>query len=515
MKEFILTNEEARQVDKYTIETVGIPGIDLMRKAGGFISHKSKELLKEVPGSRVDIFCGTGNNGGDGFVAANDLYEWGANAIIWVIGDISKIKGDALHFFNRCKGSNITIKHLGNKKDLSDLMYLSETDLIIDALLGTGFTGNVRGLIADLIKIINDSKQTVLAVDIPSGIQGDTGQVGGIAVKAKATITMGFLKRGLLFHPGKAYAGEVTLADLGYPKKAFRILSPETFLIKRSYVQKLFPEIPDDTYKHRQGKILVFAGSPGMTGAASLTSLAALRGGAGLVVAAIPESLNTILEIKLTEALTIPLPESPDHTFCIKSLNPARERIAWSNVIVFGPGVSMNCAVRDFGLSLIKECNRPVIIDADGLQVFHDNLDAIKSIDDLILTPHIGELSKMADVPTDEIKKNVIDFSRGFVEKYPCTLVIKGAPTVIIAPDRTAAVNSTGNPALATGGTGDVLTGLVAAFRAQGMSSFEASIAAVYIQGLAGDIGRQKFGIRGLIAGDLLNYIPLILKKFD
>jgi len=462
MKGYILTNSEAWLVDDYAINVLGIPGVELMKKAGGFVSLEAKKFLKDVPGSRVDVFCGTGNNGGDGFVAANDLYKWGANVFIWVVGDISRIKGDALYFFQKCKKNNITINSLKVEKDLLSLKHISETVLIIDALLGTGFRGEVRGIMYDLIKLINKVKRPVFSVDIPSGINGDTGQIGGIAIKPN-----------------------------------------------------LFPSIPEDTYKHRQGKVLIFAGSPGMTGAASLASIGALRGGAGLVVAAIPESLNTIMEIKLTEALTLPLPESSSHTFCKESLEPARERIEWSDVVVYGPGVSNDAKVKEFGLALVEKCDKPIIIDADGLRIFHNNLDALKNIKDLVITPHLGELSEMMDVKINKIKENIIDVARDFVKQYPCTLVVKGAPTVIVGIDGTAAVNSTGNPALATGGTGDVLTGLIAAFRAQRMTSFEASSAAVYIHGLAGYRGYKELGIRGLIAGDLLNYIPIVMKKYD
>lgn len=515
MKEYILTNSEARLVDQYAIDVLEIPGVELMEKAGSYVSSEAKKFLKEIPGSRVDLFCGTGNNGGDGFVAANDLYKWGANVFIWIVGDISIIKGDALYFFQKCKKNNIIINSLKVEKDLLSLKHISETDLIIDALLGTGFRGEVRGMVFDLIELINKAKRPVLSVDIPSGINGDTGQIGGVAVKSIKTITMGFLKRGLLFQPGKKYAGEVVLADLGYPEKSFSVLSSETVLIRESDVKKLFPSIPEDTYKHRQGKVLIFAGSPGMTGAASLASIGALRGGVGLVVTAIPESLNTIMEIKLTEALTLPLPESSSHTFCKESLEPARERIEWSDVVVYGPGVSNDAKVKDFGLVLVDVCDKPIIIDADGLRIFHNNLDTLKNIKDLVITPHLGELSEMMDININKIKENIIDVARDFVKQYPCTLVVKGAPTVIVGIDGTAAVNSTGNPALATGGTGDVLTGLIAAFRAQRMTSFEASVTAVFIHGYAGDIGYQELGIRGVIAGDLLNYIPIVLKKYD
>jgi NAD(P)H-hydrate epimerase len=514
LKEYILTNREAHLVDQYAINNLGIPGLTLMKRAGDYASLRAKEMLKGIPNNKIEIFCGIGNNGGDGFVVANNLAEWGANVSIWVVGDPSKIKGDALHFYKRCQQMNLDIKCLENESELTQLN-ITESDLIVDALLGTGFKGIVRGLMSGIIELINNSNQPVLSIDIPSGIDGDTGQVGGKAVKTSVTVTMGFFKRGLLFHPGKKYSGKVYLADLGYPEEAFKVVSNETFLIRKKDVEKALPLIRDDTYKHRQGKVLIFAGSPGMTGAATLTSKAAMRGGAGLVVTAIPESLNTILEVKLTEALTLPLPESLSHTFCESSLIPARGRIDWSDVVVFGPGISDCEEVRKFGTTLIEKHNRSFIVDADGLKIFRDNLDLIKQTEDITITPHYGEFSLITGIPINKIKENTIDTAREFVEKYPCTLVLKGSPTIVISKNGIVAVNSTGGPALATGGTGDVLTGLIAAFRAQGMNSFESSMVAVFIHGAAGDLGSKEMGIRGLVAGDLLKYIPIVLRDFD
>jgi hydroxyethylthiazole kinase-like uncharacterized protein yjeF len=515
MKEYVLTNREAQQVDRYTVEKLGIPGISLMKRAGHFVSMQTKKILKDVPGSQVDIFCGTGNNGGDGFVAARDLADWGASVYLWLAGDPAKIKADARCYFDRCNTSRITIKPILNLTEIPSPTQIAHADLIIDALLGTGFAGEVRGVIKELIVLINAVKRPVLAVDIPSGIQGDTAQIGGVAVQASKTVTMGFLKRGLLFQPGKRMAGEVIIADLSYPEEAYTILEKETYLIDKNIVEPLFPVIYDNTYKHQQGKVLIFAGSPGMTGAAVLTVAACLRSGAGLVVNAIPESLNPIIEIKTTETLSLPLPESAQHTLCPESLARARERIEWSDVIVFGPGVSARPEVREFGLALSKSHAKPMVIDADGLRIFHDNLALINQIPDLIITPHLGEFALLSKIDAKTILTNPVDVVRDFVDKYRCTVVLKGAPTIIVSPESQVGINSTGNPALATGGTGDVLTGMIAGFRAQGMSSFDAAMTAVFIHGLAGDLGRKEYGVRGLIAGDLLNLIPGILKDFE
>lgn len=515
MKEFILNNAEARKVDRYTIDNLGISGVDLMDRAGSYVSMKVKKYLKHIPGSHVDIFCGTGNNGGDGFVAARQLSEWGATVNIWLAGKPEKITGDALYFFEKCSNKRISINTVLEQKDLPSVKQISQSDMIIDALLGTGFKGEVRGIIREMIKLINASKRPVISVDIPSGVSGDTAQAGEVAVQATRTVTMGFLKRGLLFQPGKRLAGDIVLADLKYPAESFAILEHATYLIDEQIIREKMPVIFDDTYKHQQGKVLIFAGSPGMTGAATLTSLATLRSGAGLVVTAVPESLNPVMEIKTTETLTLPLPESKLGTFHLNSIPPVRSRIDWSDIVVFGPGVSAAGEVRDFGIELIQSLKKPVIVDADGLRIFHENLDLIGKIRDLIITPHLGEFSMLSGIGIADIKANIIDVGREFVQKHPCVLVLKGAPTVVFSPDGEVGVNSTGNPGLASGGTGDVLTGLIAGLRAQKMTSFDAAIAAVFIHGFAGDLGREDHGIRGLIAGDLLDYIPGILKKYE
>jgi len=515
MREYILTNQEAAAVDHYVMKELGIAGRELMSRAGRFVALKAKKLLDEIPNSRIDIFCGTGNNGGDGLMAALKLNDWGANVSVWIVGDSERLKGDARYFYEICREKQINPVNLLKPADLQQIPDLSDSDLIVDALLGTGFRGAVTGLLADVVDRINTSQRPVLAVDIPSGIDGDTGQIHGTAVKATVTVTMGFLKRGLLFYPGKRHAGQVIVVDLGYPRSAFDILKRETFLIGKDDVKKTIPGIAEDTYKHRQGKVLIIAGSPGMTGAATLCALGAMRTGAGLVVNAIPASLNPILEVKLTEALTEPLAESAAHTFCADSLPMLAKRLAWSDVVVFGPGVSAEPEVIAFGRELLQVCDRPLVIDADGLRIFHGHLELIGQKSDLVLTPHHGEFAMLSNVPIAEVQADPIGCGLRFVANNPCTLVLKGAPTVIISAQGQTAVNSTGNPGLATGGTGDVLTGMIAALRAQGMPAFEAAIAGVSMHGLAADWGRKKLGVRSLLASDLLEYIPLILKRIE
>lgn len=516
MKEYILTNGEAAAVDHFVMDSLGIPGRELMRKAGHFVALRAKKILKDIVNSRIDIFCGTGNNGGDGLVAAQELAEWGADVRIWLVGEPEKIKGDALYYYQECLAHQLPIRVVTGGDGLpSELKRLSETDLIIDALLGTGFRGEVQGLMAEVIKLINSANQTVIAVDIPSGVDGDTGQVGSVAIKAAVTVTMGFLKRGLLFYPGKRQAGEIVVVDLDYPAKAFGILREETFLISKSDVKRAFPVVYEETYKHRQGKILILAGSAGMTGAACLCAQAAMRTGAGLVVCAIPRSLFPILAIKLTEVLTLPVTEGKNQTFCPASIDEVQERIAWSDVVVFGPGVSTQPEVVAAGLALFACCKKPLIVDADGLKIFANRLEILKNLPEVILTPHHGEFAQMTGWSLEEINRRPIDVARQFVSQYPCTLVLKGAPTVVASAGGQVAVNPSGNPGLATGGTGDVLTGIIATLRAQGMPPFEAAFSGVALHGLAGDWARKKLGVRSLIASDLLDYLPLILRRLE
>ncbi|MBO8131785.1 MAG: NAD(P)H-hydrate dehydratase [Candidatus Marinimicrobia bacterium] len=516
MREYVLSNEEAKIVDSFTIEKLGISGKKLMNRAGKAVATKVKEILKDIPGSRVDIFCGTGNNGGDGFVCGLNLYDWGAIVYIWVVGNKEKIKGDAKYYFDKCLESGLNINYIEKVEDVGKIHNIIETDLIVDAIFGTGFKGNVKPPIDRIIEIINNSTRPVISVDIPSGVNGDSGIVHDIAVKANATVTMGFLKRGLLLYPGKRYAGEVTVADIGYNEQSFNVLKNKTYLIHKEEIVDLIPPLYWDTYKHRQGKVLVFAGSVGMTGAAVLTCEAAMRTGAGLVVLSIPKSLNDIVEIKLTEVLSMPVNESEKQTFTVDSLTDnVRERIKWSDVIVFGPGVSYCEHVIVFGENLLKSVNKPVVIDADGLKIFKNNTELIKKVKEIVLTPHYGEFSLITGIPLDEIKMNVVDIGREFAISNGCVLVLKGAPTLVFNQEGDVVFNSTGNPGLATGGTGDVLTGMIASLIAQGMSVWDAAISAVFIHGYTADIIAMESSMRGLVAGDIIKKLPVILKEFE
>jgi NAD(P)H-hydrate epimerase len=386
-------------------------------------------------------------------------------------------------------------------------------------MLGTGFRGNAKGIMKDVIDFINaiehPRKHPVLAVDIPSGINGDTGKVCGVAIKAMKTVTMGFLKRGLLYNDGPRYAGQIILADLKYPDESFSVLDSETYYYHKYDLLKVFPPIAADTYKHRQGKVLVIAGSEGMTGAAYLSSKAALRSGAGLVINAIPVSLNSIMETKLTEVMTFPVAESKNHSFCEKSYDSLKEKIEWADVIIFGPGVSPHEEVMKFGVKLVENTDKPMIIDADGLKIFKNNLNLLKNKKNIVLTPHIGEFAKLTDVAADNIRIDRIDFAKKFVKEYGCHLLLKGAHSISLKPDLTTAVNSTGNPGLATGGSGDILSGIIAGFIGQGIDIFDAVTAAMAVHGYAADLATRDVGIRGLIATDLLKFIPVVLKEYD
>ena len=517
MREYILSNEEAKRVDNHVIREMGISGTELMRRAGKAVALKAKEMLKDVPGSRVDVFCGTGNNGGDGFVAALNLHDWGAVVYTWVLGPVERIKGDALHFYKKCKEYGLNIRHVLQKEDIKIAHDISESDLIIDAIFGTGFRGGMKEPQLSIVKIINDSGRPVISVDIPSGVNGDTGEIVDVAVKSEATVTMGFLKRGLLLYPGKKHVGELTVVDIGYPEEAFEILREKVYLLHDYEVRDIIPPISGDTYKHRQGKVLVFAGSVGMTGAAALVCSAAMRTGAGLVVNAIPRSLNDIMEVKLTEALTLPVEESANRTFCVESLDErVIEKIEWSDVVVFGPGVSFSQSVVEFAIKLFEKCrNKLIVIDADGLKVFRNRLDLLKELENVILTPHLGEFSFIVEKPIDEIRRSIIDTGRTFAKDFGCVLVLKGAPTILFNCDGEVVFNSTGNPGLATGGTGDVLTGMISSFVAQGMDMWSAAKAGVFLHGYAADKIVENSSMRGLIAGDIIRVVPEVLKQFE
>ncbi|MDH4222527.1 MAG: NAD(P)H-hydrate dehydratase [candidate division Zixibacteria bacterium] len=518
----LVTSDQMRKIDKITIEKIGIPGLELMEKAGLGSALVGKKILDEkVKGKKVIIFCGKGNNGGDGFVVGRYLSRWGAKVEFYLLGKKEEVKGDALTNLKKAVGLKLTIKQVSKEKELPAEL---KADLIVDAIFGTGFKGKATGLEEEVIQLINSSGIKVLSIDIPSGLEADTGSVEGICVKATATSTMGLPKVGQFFFPGKSFCGKVEVIDIGVPQKVIDEQKLNLNLITEEEVKNILPERPGDAHKGTCGKVFLIAGSTGMTGAATLASLSCLKAGAGMAILGAPKTLNEIFEIKLTEVMTKPLPDVKKRgALALRGLGEIMQILKWADCVALGPGLGQHFETIELIRRLVTRIELPMVIDADGLNAIAKDSSILNQAKaPLILTPHIGELSRLINVPIDEIEKDRIKYARESAKKFNCVLVFKGAPTIIGEPEGQVYVNPTGNAGMATAGSGDVLTGIIVGLLAQMIfqknqdikkSMLESALSGVYIHGLCGDLAKEEKGEMGMIAGDMMEKLPEVLKK--
>ena len=504
---------QIRECDRITIEDLGLPGLVLMENASRAAAVEAIRMLDDNPlDKRVRIFCGKGNNGGDGFAIARHLRNGGAEIELFLTGAVKDLRGDAL--FN-CE----LYKKLGGRvnevnPEIGFRLGRKKPDLVIDALLGTGFMGPVLGLYAEAIDIINSTDVQVLAVDIPSGVEADTGFVTGSAVIATRTITFGLLKAGLLLPPGRECSGQLVVADIGIPPQFVRKQRIRQYIVGRGDVAECFPERHPTDHKGKAGHVFILAGSPGLTGAAALAAEASMRTGAGLTVVGTPVSLNPVLESKLTEAMTLPLPENRNGCLCEEAYSACRDRIEWADVLVFGPGVGRDPDTVGLLAKVLEKLDKPLVVDADGLTLLADNPELLGKLSrKCVLTPHPGEFSRLTGLSTGAIGADRIGTARKWAKKHGVTLVLKGSPSLTALPDGQVIINSTGNAGLATGGSGDVLTGIIAALIAQGLDATAAAWAGCWLHGAAGETAAAELSQHGMIAGDIIEFLPKVLRE--
>jgi hydroxyethylthiazole kinase-like uncharacterized protein yjeF len=511
------TSSQMRNIDKKTIEGIGIPGLELMEKAGKGVALAAKEMLGEIKNKKVIIFCGRGNNGGDGFVVGRYLSEWGAQVEFFLTANRGEVKGDAKTNLKKAEEMGLPINEVLKKEEIPSMI---ETDLIVDALFGTGFAGEINGYIKDIVELINSSDAPVISVDIPSGLHADTGQFIGPCIKAERTVTMALPKMGHFFFPGKEMSGKVSVVDIGVPPHVIEEENIKLNLITQQEVKEVLPKRPGDAYKGTCGRVVLIAGSTGLTGAASLASLSSLRAGAGMAILGIPQTLNPILEMKLTEVMTKPLPDvRKKGALALRGLGEIRELLKWGDCCAIGPGLGQHFETLELVRRLLSKIDMPTVIDADGLNAIAKDVSILKQCQaPLILTPHIGELSRLNGVPIGEIAKDRIKYASDFAKEYNCVLVFKGAPTIISEPGGQTYVNPTGNAGMATAGSGDVLTGIIVGLLAQMLMlrkgedirkiMLDSACVGVYIHGLTGDLAKEEKGEMGMIAGDMMEKIP-------
>ncbi len=500
-----VTAQEMQNVDRFTIDTLGLPGRVLMENAGRATFEIIRQRWHPLPGKRVAVFCGKGNNGGDGFVVARLLSEAGVSCDTFLLGRPEDLRGDAAANFTLLTALGYRVQSLQAVDAMPDL---AGVDVVIDALLGTGVRGSLTGLLADAVHHLNQSRRPILAVDLPTGMNTDTGAIAGPCIRAALTVTFGARKTGLLFSPAREHAGELHVADIGFPSSAFRHAACHTYWLAPEMMQAWLPQRPRDAFKNRVGQILVIAGSAGFGGAARLTAAAALRAGAGLVVLAAPQSLLPSLEAATAEVIKLPLPEH-NGKIAPGAFELLAERLSWADVVALGPGLGVAPGTVELVKKILATYDKTLVLDADGLNVLAGDVNTIRnSRASLILTPHPGELSRLLPVAKNEISANAIAVARQAAQELDQIVVLKGAPSLIALPSQEVMINSTGNAGMATAGSGDVLTGLIAGLAGQGMEPAAAAGLGVFLHGLAGDLACEKLGTWSMLAGDILECVP-------
>jgi NAD(P)H-hydrate epimerase len=434
---------------------------------------------------------------------------------VFLLARTRSLQGDARANLRRLADRGMKAVEIAGPAGMATLRKeLRRSALIIDAIFGTGFHGKPDPFSASVIRTVNGSGLPVLAVDIPSGVDGRTGAAPGAAVRAAATVTMGLMKSGLLFHPGRALAGSVNIADIGFPPGAVNGQKIDLETADADYARSLLPHRAPDAHKGSCGTVLVLAGSAGYTGAATLASMAALRGGAGLVCLGIPESLHDIMEAKLTEVITRPLPETPARSLSPDGLDAIEALLARADALALGPGLSTHPGTADLVAGVLQRLTVPAVIDADGLNILATRPAAIRPLrSPAVLTPHVGEMARLLKTTNAAVKDDPVAAVREAAARFKAVIVLKGAPTVTARPDGRVWINTTGNPGMATAGAGDVLTGLIAALLAQGLKAAEAAVLGVYLHGLAGDCAVGEKTEYGLIAGDLVDHLPRAFRE--
>jgi NAD(P)H-hydrate epimerase len=434
---------------------------------------------------------------------------------VYLLTDSKSLRGDAetnFNIFQRMKGEIISVP--SSKDYVKVRKDLEKFDILVDGIFGTGLDAEVRGYYREVIDHLNTLQSPIVAIDIPSGLDADTGRPLGTAVRASLTITFGLPKVGHLIPPGLDYVGEVKVIDIGIPKKLVEEEKIPTYLLEKMEIKKWLsiPRNPD-THKGDYGHLLVIAGSVGKTGAAAMACQAALRMGAGLVTLAIPKSLNGIMEMKLTEVMTEPLPETPKQTLSLRAFSAIVRLCENKRAVIIGPGLGTFKETQSLVLKLIKALTLPIILDADGLTALATQPKILPITNrSLILTPHPGEMARLIRSQVKEVLEDRIGLSRNFSQSHHVHLVLKGHPTLISTPKGEVFINPTGNPGMASGGTGDVLTGMIGGLVCQGFDILPSLQIAVYLHGLAGDEGAQERGEKSLIATDIIEKIPALLK---
>lgn len=518
----LATAEQMRKLDAMAINKYGIPGIVIMENAGRGTVQAMTGRFGSPKGRLVSIFVGPGNNGGDGLVIARHLHQLGARPQIFLLVDPVQLRGDPAVNLKIVSRLPIPVRTILNNDDLAPTEQLyKDSWAVVDSIFGTGLQRQAAGHFAAVIHSINKLSCPVVAVDIPSGLNADSGQAPGACVKADLTVTFGLAKPGLFVEPGLSLAGVLRIIDIGIPPEAVAEAKIETETISGSAllgaeVGQWLPARHDTAHKGTYGHLLIIAGSTGKTGAAILCAQGAYRCGTGLATICVPANLNPIYETALPEVMTIPMPSPTDGFLSIADYPAIELAMAGKQALVVGPGLGTTDATACLIKKLYCRCPLPMVVDADGLNVLALDPEIIKNPPAArILTPHPGEMSRLTGKTSAEVQSDRIEIARSFARDNRVIMVLKGAGTVISGPDHETVVNTTGNPGMAAGGMGDVLAGVIGGFLAQRLSPWQAACLGVHAHGLAGD-RLAAVGLRlGYLASELAAELPAALNELN
>lgn len=512
----LVTAQEMRNLDKKAMEEFAVSGLLLMEHAAKAIADAVWQKAQHSGWQKAVVVCGKGNNGGDGFGAARWLLAYGMQVqVLLVQAKKEDLKGDAQAQMQMFLQAGGRLQCVGDEHEmqLAEVICL-KADVIIDAMLGTGFYGELSGLWQQMCRILNGSGKYLVAADVPTGIDADSGMAANDAVKADCTVTMGLVKTGLVLYPAKNYVGELVLADIGFPEKMLEEGAGKKYLLTDRIVRSLLPLRKGNAHKGDAGRIVLAAGSQGYTGAAALSSYAAVKAGGGLVSLLTPLSCRDVLSTKLTEVMVHGLLERMPGILGGGAATDIVKRANAADVLAVGPGLGTSDSTMEVVRDVLLKAEVPVVIDADALTALQGHLDILTSMQaPKVLTPHPGEMARLLSISAEQADRERITLAEKYAVQWQAVVVLKGAPTVIGCPDGSVYVNTTGTNAMATGGSGDVLTGIIAGLAGQEISLQEAALCGVYLHGLAGELAAA--GSIGLAAGQISDYLPQARKMTE
>jgi NAD(P)H-hydrate epimerase len=504
----VLNSAQMREADRRATDDIGIPSLVLMENAGRQVVAAMEAVYSDLAERQIAVLCGRGNNGGDGFVVARTLMQRGVDVSVFLMGRVADVRGDARVNLEILGRLGLTVVEIADSQAWElHFSEVSDCTMIVDAIFGTGLNAPVSGFIESVVADVNASGIPVVAIDLPSGLSADSADPIGPSIDAGLTVTLAAPKLPLVLPPGETHSGDIVIADIGIPSDVIEGLDgPRVALLTRASMRELITPRTADSHKGDYGHILLVAGSRGKTGAAHLAAVGALRSGAGLVTIATPAACQAVLSTMGPEYMTEGLDETDeglDPEGVDRVLEMARD------VIAVGPGLGRASGTREFVRQLVDRASTPLVIDADGLHAFAEYPDRLSGREgrDVIITPHPGEMARLLGMSTDEVQASRIEIARNFAVAHHVYVVLKGHRTLIATPDERVFINPTGNAGMATGGTGDVLTGMIAAWLAQLLDAEAACRLAVYLHGMAGDLAEADEGEVSMTSADVAGHL--------